>query len=74
MERKRSRGVRRISTVPFDSYFSLGYVKQIIAPHGLEIIQAGFKPRAEDKNRRKATVKIRRNPLLRFLSVIQTLF
>ena len=60
MERKRSSGFRRIFTEAFDRlYFRLGWVNVDDCPAGLDSHLA--------RNRRTATVKIRRNPLLFFL-------
>ena len=42
----------------------------MIAPQVSEIGPAGLDPSARATNRRKATVKIQRNPLLRLLSMI----
>ena len=62
MERKRSSAFRRIFTAAFDiGYFRLDNVNDC---------PAGSEPLAVAENRTKATVKIRRNPLLRFLSMI----
>ena len=63
MERKRSSGFRHISTEAFDRLdFRLGWVYVDNCPAGLDSPLA--------RNRRTATVKIRRNPLLFFFSII----
>ena len=46
----------------------------IIVPRGQEIGPAGLEPTTEAKNRRKGAVKIRRNPLIHFLSMIPNIF
>ena len=43
----------------------------VIAQQGKEIEPVGLDPPAGARNRRKATVKIGRKPLLRFLFIIQ---
>ena len=60
MERKRNSGFCRIFTIAFDI---LGQLNVTDFPAWLE-------PPSGTRNRRKATVNIRRNPLLRFLSMI----
>ena len=56
MERKRNSGFRRIFTVAFDRLLLVNRPCRARTPSGA-------------KNRRKATVKIRRNPLLQFISL-----
>ena len=46
----------------------------MIAPLGEEIGPTGLEPPAVARNRRKATVNIRRNPLLRFFFSMIRLF
>ncbi len=70
MERKRSIGFRRIFTVALKGYFRLCYVNVNNCTAGLEICSTGLEPPTEARNR-KAIVKIRRNRLLRFLSMIR---
>ena len=56
MERKRSCGFRRIF---------------IVMNVNVNECPAGLEPPAGSRNRRTATLKIQRNPLLRFLSMTQ---
>ena len=65
MERKRNGGIHHIFRVAFDRLFhvKLDMVNINDCPAGLEFL-------AVARIRRKATVKMRRKPLLRFLSMI----
>ena len=63
MERKRSSGFLCIFTLDFDWRFRLVLVN-------VNDCHSELEPCAGARNRRMATVKIRRNPLLRFLSML----
>ncbi len=58
MERKRSCGFHRIFTVAFERF---GLVNVNDCPARLENMLVGLEPSAGARNRKKATVKIRRN-------------
>ena len=64
MERKNGRGFRCIFTVAFERFLLVR----------LGDCHAGLEPPAGARNRRKATVKIRRNLQLRFLHMNQLIY
>ncbi len=72
MERKQSSGLRRIFTIPF--LLVLIPAEGALTLQGLFSNPAGQSLTFTKNNIPKATMKIRRNPLLRFLSMIRNFY